>query len=66
MLELFGSQFTIVLFLIIGGVVIYAIDKMSKEKMDNEQSENIFKLFGCAGLIVAIICVFLHECSHVD
>ncbi len=58
-MEFLGSQFGIILFIVIGFVVVWAIDKARGEKMDNESSDNIIGCFVVAGIIFVIICVVL-------
>jgi len=64
MTQFFGSQFGIIVFLIIGGIVIYAINSFRKEKISEEKAESIFNGFGGIGIIVMIVCFVLYECSH--
>ena len=64
MLQLLGSQYGIIIFLIIGGLVVYAINSFKKEKMSEEKAESIFNVFGGIGIVVMIVCFVLYECSH--
>jgi hypothetical protein len=64
MIKFFGSQFGIIVFLIIGGLIIYVINSFKKEKISEEKADSIFKSFGCIGIIVMIVCFVLYECSH--
>jgi H+/gluconate symporter-like permease len=64
MTHFLGSQFGIIVFLIIGGIVVYIINSFRKEKMSEETAESIFNGFGGIGIIVMIVCFVLYECSH--
>lgn len=62
--KILGSQFGIILFMKIGGIVIYIINKASKEKMSSEDVESTMGCFIVAGIIFAFVCFFLYECTH--
>lgn len=64
MMKILGSQFGLILFLVIGCLVVVAINKARGEKMDNESSDNIVGCFVVAGFIFVTICVVLSECSN--
>ena len=66
MLNFLGSQFGIILFLIIGAIVIYAINSFSKEKMSNEDTQSTLISFGGIGFIVSVVCFILYECTHAE
>ena len=66
MTQFLGSQYGIIVFLIIGGLVIYAINSFKKEKISEEKADSIFNFFGGIGIIVMIVCFVLYECSHAD
>lgn len=64
MTHFLGSQFGIIVFLIIGGIVVYVINSFRKEKISEEKAESILNGFGGIGIIVMIVCFVLYECSH--
>lgn len=66
MLKLFGSQFAIILFLIIGTIILYTINSFGKEKMSDEDSQSTLIGFGCIGFVVMVVCFVLYECSHAE
>lgn len=66
MLRLLGSQFSVILLLIIGGIAIYAINSMRKEKMSDKDTQSTLIGFGGIGFIIMIICFVLYECSHTN
>lgn len=63
-MKILGSQVGILLFMLIGAVAIYVINKASKEKMSAEDEESTMGCFIVAGIIFAFVCYFLYECSH--
>jgi len=63
-MEILGSQFGIILFMVIGLIVILAINKVRKEDMSNDDAEGIFGCFTWVGVIVAIFVFLLYTCSN--
>ena len=63
-MQILGSQIGILLFMIIGGIVIWIIDKARKEKMDNDEANSILGFFTGAGFIFAFGCYFIYACTH--
>ena len=63
-MKILGSQVGVLLFLIIGGIVVWVIDKARKEKMDNDEAGNILGFFMWAGIIFAFVCYFIYSCTH--
>lgn len=64
MLELLGSQFTWILFLIIGGIVFVLFEKVTKRNVSEKHFNCFFS--GCLwiAIIVSFVCYFLYTCSH--
>ena len=63
-MKILGSQVGVILFLIIGCIVVWVIDKVRKEKTSNEEAGDILGFFMWAGIIFAFVCFFLYECTH--
>lgn len=64
-LDLFGSQLTIFIFLIIGAVGYRLLMFFTGEKPDKETGKGCMLFSGGIGLIVCIICFILATCSHI-
>ena len=63
-MKILGSQIGIILFMIIGCIAIYVINKASKEKMSAEDEESTMGCFIVAGTIFAFVCYFIYACTH--
>ena len=63
-MNILGSQVSIFLFMIIGAIVVYAIDKIRKKDMEQEDAESIVGCFTVAGIIFAFACFILYTCTH--
>lgn len=59
-MKILGSQIGVLLFMFIGAVVIWAIDKVRKEKVDDDEADYIMGWFIGAGFILAFL---VYECS---
>lgn len=57
MKEFFGSQFGIIFFLILGYIVVYAINSFSKKDMSEQSADTIVNGCGCVGIIVVILII---------
>ena len=63
-MEILGSQFGIILFMVIGFIVLLAINKGRKEKMSADDAEDIMGCFMWVGIIVAVFVYLCYACSN--
>lgn len=62
-MKFLGSQFGMILIVVIGLVLVRVFVKITGNQPDEEQSEGILGCLFYGGAIVAVICFLLSQCS---
>ena len=66
MLDFFGSQFGIIIFVVIGVGAYWLLKTISgdKSKGDDESAKGCIIISGGIGIVVSIVCFVLSQCQH--